>query len=253
MIDRATKLSAMLAASAALVLLGCGEQSFKTVAVDFTVDVSSAARPLGSGVAIVGNAFSLGATADHPDGDPVHGLNLHLRPDGKYFASAWLPSDQDVTYTVYMTNPYAPMLDAPGGSVAEVKHVDFTKAGTGGEGVTVTAFDVPQNIVKPCVDFTVTVPANTPAGDPVYMAGSDAQMGVWMPGKFFTMTSGNNSTYSAHLCFNVGQALEYKYLRSSGDFSKVEKNADGSERVNRTLTVTEDVSHGDTVEKWADL
>ncbi|HYV49687.1 MAG TPA: carbohydrate-binding module family 20 domain-containing protein [Myxococcaceae bacterium] len=257
---KAMKLAAALAASTAALLLGC-EPPSNTVSVDFTVDVSGVIRPQGSGVSIVGNAFSLGATADKPDGDPVHGLKLRQQPDGTWRASAWLPKLQPkdpahplpeelVTYAVYMSNPYAPEIASAGGS--PVSHtVDFTRAT--GESITVAAFDVPQNIVKPCVDFTVTVPANTPSGDPVYMGGDDDQLGQWNPSKFFTMTSDGAYTYSSHLCFDVGKELHYKYVRSFGDWSKVEKNADGSERPDRALTITEDVSHGDTVVKWADL
>jgi hypothetical protein len=247
------KLAMTVAALAAAFLTGCGETDSGTVAVDFAVDVSEVVRPAGSGVAIVGNYFSIGATADYPEGDPVHGLKLRQQEDGTYKGSAWLPSKEDVVYVVYMSNPYAPMIAMPGGAPVE-NHVDFTKAqsGTGeGEHVTVTHFDVPQNITKPCVTFNVYVPANTPSGDPVYIAGNDDLLGPWLPGKQPLAASGGN--YSVHLCFDQGKELQYKYVRSNGDWSKVEKNPDGSERNNRTLTVTEDVSRTDTVEKWADL
>src|SRR5207244_9674775 len=112
--------------------------------------------------------------------------------------------------------------------------------------------DVPQNLIKPCVSFSVYVPPNTPSGDPVYIAGNDDQMGPWLPGHL-ALGGGAGGLYTAHLCFDSGKELQYKYVRSNGVWTKVEKNADGTERNNRTLTVTEDVSRSDTVEKWADL
>lgn len=255
---RAMKLAMTLAASAAL-LMGCGSES-SVVAVDFTVNVSGVVRPGGSGVAIVGNYFSLGATADHPEGDPVHGLKLQLQADGTYQGSAWLPPPKEVVdpygdpepaivYTVYMSNPYAPEIDAAGG-LPLVHEVNF--ASPTGESVTVGAFDVPRNIIKPCVTFNLHVPANTPAGDPVYIAGEDDQLGPWLPGKQALADDGGG-VYSVHLCFDQGKVLKYKYVRSNGDWSKVEKTADGSERPDRLLTIVEDVTHVDTVEKWADL
>src|SRR5205814_8026575 len=162
-------------------------------------------------IAIVGDAFTLGATTDKPEGDPAHGLKLRLKEDGTYQGSAWLPSDQHVHYTVYMTNPFAPQIDTPGGLPA-VKEVDFTKAqsGTGeGEMVAVTMFDVPQNLIKPCVSFSVYVPPNTPSGDPVYIAGNDDQMGPWLPGHL-ALGGGAGGLYTAHLCFDSGKELQYK-------------------------------------------
>jgi hypothetical protein len=133
--------------------------------------------------------------------------------------------------------------------------VDFTNATPDSaaiESVKVDLFDVPRNIIKPCVTFNVAVPGNTPSGDPVYIAGNDDQLGPWLPGKQALHDDGGGS-YSVHLCFDQGKELQYKYVRSNGDWTKVEKNKDGSERDNRTITVTEDVSRADTVEKWADL
>lgn len=252
------KLAMMLAALAAALLTGCGETPSNIVAVDFLVDVSSVVRPAGSGVAIVGNYFSIGATAEQLAGDPVHGLKLSLQANGTYKGSAWLPKPKNpeapanaekVFYTVYMSNPYAPEI-ASAGAPPFTREVDFTNPA--GESVTVSVFDVPTNIIKPCVDFTVTVPTNTPSGDPVYIAGNDDLLGPWLPGKQ-ALTDDGGGYYSVHLCFDQGKELQYKYVRSNGDWSKVEKNLDGTERNNRTLTVTEDVSRADTVEKWADL
>jgi hypothetical protein len=252
MTHKTMKLAAAVAASAAALLMGC-EAPSSTVQVDFTVDVTGVVRPAGSGVSIVGNAFSLGATAEKPEGDPTRGLKLRLQPDGTWRGSAWVQKPDDpmkkVTYTVYMSNPFAPEIATAGGP--PVSHdVDFASAT--GESVAVAAFDVPQNIVKPCVDFTVYVPPGTPDGDPVYIAGNDDQLGPWTPGKQALEDNGDG-TYSVHLCFDSGKELQYKYVRSNGDWSKVEKNTDGTERANRTLTVTEDVSRNDTVEKWADI
>jgi len=257
MMHKAMKLAGVLAPAVAALLTGCGESS-SVVRVDFNVDVSGVVRPASSGVSIVGNALSLGATPAMPKGDPSKGLKLRLQPDGTYRGSAWLPKplnpmslkdDEKVIYTVYMSNPFAPEIASAGGPPVE-HQVDFTSET--GETLTVDAFDVPQNIIKPCVDFHVTVPAATPAGDPVYIAGSDDQLGPWLPGKQ-ALTKNADGTYQVHLCFDSGKELQYKYVRSSGNWDKVEKNPDGSERANRAITVTEDVSRNDTVEKWADI
>lgn len=257
MTNKAMKLAGVLASAAVALLMGCGESSSSVVRVDFAVDVSGVVRPASSGVSIVGNALSLGATPDKPDGDPIKGLRLSQQADGTWRGSAWLPrpanpaslkDSEKVVYTVYMNNPFAPEIAAAGGP--PVTHqVDFTNAS--GESITVAAFDVPQNIVKPCVDFHVAVPSGTPAGDAIYIAGNDDLLGPWSPGKQL-LTRNSDGTYQAHLCFDSGKELQYKYVRN-GTWSDVEKNADGSERANRTMTVTEDVSRNDTVEKWADI
>lgn len=257
MTNKAMKLAGALASAAVAMLAGCGESPSSVVRVDFAVDVSGVVRPASSGVSIVGNALSLGATADKPEGDPIKGLTLRQQADGTWRGSAWLPKpanpanlkdDEKVTYTVYMSNPFAPEIATAGGP--PVTHqVDFTS--TTGESIAVAAFDVPQNIVKPCVDFKVAVPSGTPSGDAIYIAGNDDQLGPWSPGKQL-LARNADGTYQAHLCFDSGKELQYKYVRNA-TWNDVEKNADGSERANRTMTVTEDVSRSDTVEKWADL
>ncbi|HVE83164.1 MAG TPA: carbohydrate-binding module family 20 domain-containing protein [Myxococcales bacterium] len=251
----------VLSAAGLAVAFACGEPEPSVVAVPFTVEIGNGVvRPSGSTVGVVGNHSSLGATADMPQGDPLKALKLRQTPDAKWVGAAWLPPGQQVDYVVYMLNPQAPELvtrtladggtePVPDGGVNK-RHVTWVDD-KANETPKVLAFDVPRNVVRPCINFTVTVPANTPAGDTIYMAGSDDQLGPWNPAKQ-ALTKNADGTYGVRLCFDQGKALDYKYVRN-GDWAYVEKNADGTERANRTLTVTETVPHADTVLKWADL
>jgi glycosidase len=101
------------------------------------------------------------------------------------------------------------------------------------------------------VTFTVRLPANTPAGDTVFIAG-DFQ--GWNPGAT-PMTKVDSTTWSISLPFTEGDPPQYKYTR--GTWEAVEKDAACGEIANRTF----DVAYGedgtqqveDTVEKWRDV
>ncbi len=101
------------------------------------------------------------------------------------------------------------------------------------------------------VTITATVPAYTPPGDTVYIAG-DFQ--GWDPGKT-PMQRVDAVTWQITLDFDEGQAVQYKFTRGSWD--AVEKDSGCGEIPNRELTV----SYGDDgtqavdgqVAKWRDL
>ncbi len=86
------------------------------------------------------------------------------------------------------------------------------------------------------VTYNVTVPEGTPA---CYIAG---EMNSWT---FTEMTMVDATHYTITLNYAT-KAHKYKYT-CGPDWKYVEKNADGSERADRTWT------EADVVEKWADL
>jgi glycosidase len=101
------------------------------------------------------------------------------------------------------------------------------------------------------VIFTVRLPASTPAGDTIFIAG-DFQ--GWIPGGT-PMTKVDATTWTISLPFTEGEPPQYKYTR--GTWEEVEKDAGCAEIPNRTF----DVAYGadgtqqvaDTVEKWRDV
>ena len=88
--------------------------------------------------------------------------------------------------------------------------------------------DAKKRIVQ--VTFQVTVPADTPPTDTLYIAG-DFQ--GWAPGQT-PMTRVDASTWTITLPFEDGTSIQYKYTRGSWD--AVEKDAGCGEIPNRTLT-----------------
>ncbi len=101
------------------------------------------------------------------------------------------------------------------------------------------------------VTFQVTVPADTPPTDTLYIAG-DFQ--GWAPGDT-PMTRVDASTWAITIPFEDGTAIQYKYTRGSWD--AVEKDDGCGEIPNRTLTVDFSVSKDqvvdDPVSKWRDV
>lgn len=101
------------------------------------------------------------------------------------------------------------------------------------------------------VTFTVRLPASTPPGDTVFIAG-DFQ--GWNPGGT-PMTKVDPATWSITVPFIEGEPPQYKYTR--GTWEAVEKDAACGEIANRTFDVafgadgTQQVQ--DTVEKWRDV
>ena len=78
-----------------------------------------------------------------------------------------------------------------------------------------------------------SVPANTPAGDDIYIASN---FNGWDPGDTnYILSDNGNGTYQITFSPSVG-VLEYKFTR--GAWSSVEGNAQGNTIANRTLSYT---------------
>jgi glycosidase len=101
------------------------------------------------------------------------------------------------------------------------------------------------------VTFVVTVPANTPAADTLFIAG-DFQ--GWDPGAT-PMTRVDGKTWSITLPFTEGDKPQYKFTR--GSWEAVEKDATCGEIPNRTVSVTYGSEGAQevpgTVETWRDI
>ena len=97
--------------------------------------------------------------------------------------------------------------------------------------------------------FEVALPANTPAGDTIYVAGSFESQD-WMPDAYPMTRSGN--TARIEITLRQGQELQYKYTR--GSWMSVEVLNDCGERDNRNVLVTcAAAERSDTVAAWQDI
>jgi hypothetical protein len=101
------------------------------------------------------------------------------------------------------------------------------------------------------VTFNVTVPAYTPPGDTVYIAGG---FQGWDPGAT-PMSAAGGTLWTITLDFAEGEIPEFKFTRGSWD--AVEKDAGCGEIPNRTTTVVYGAEGAQlveaTVEKWRDI
>ena len=97
------------------------------------------------------------------------------------------------------------------------------------------------------ITFDVTLSANTPASDTIYVAGNFQN---WDPGA--TPLTRDSATH-AHgtITTTQGNALEFKFTR--GDWARGEKAADCSELANRTATADASKTVACTVANWADI
>ena len=99
------------------------------------------------------------------------------------------------------------------------------------------------------VHFLVHVPADTLASDSIFVAGSLTSVGGWKADGL-KLVRQIDGTYAADIDLDSGQTLEFKITR--GSWANVEKNADGSERVNRLATIDPSTKQIEiTVECWA--
>src|SRR5205085_12233090 len=97
------------------------------------------------------------------------------------------------------------------------------------------------------VAFDVTLPANTPDGDTIYVAGNFQN---WDPGAI-PLTRDSATHAHGTIATTEGNALEFKFTR--GDWGRVEKAIDCSEIPNRTATATNNRTITVTVANWADI
>jgi predicted alpha/beta superfamily hydrolase len=106
----------------------------------------------------------------------------------------------------------------------------------------------PDAATRADVTFLVTVPADTPAGSKVHIAGN---FQGWDPGSAaHELTRQADGRYAITLSFDIGASLAYKLTRGSWDF--VEKGPNGEEIADRTLTVEATGVEELTVARWAD-
>lgn len=97
--------------------------------------------------------------------------------------------------------------------------------------------------------IVVRVPADTPAGDDVYVAGSLPAVGAWKADGL-KLARQADGTHAADISVDAGQTLAFKITR--GTWATVEKAADGQDRPDRTLTADAAVKAVDvTVARWA--
>ncbi len=100
--------------------------------------------------------------------------------------------------------------------------------------LTVSHWDFPEQEGKPRLTFVVHVPANTPSGQPLYLTGSDPELGAWsLPG--LPMGKRADGTWVARADLSAGSTVQYKV--TGGDWGSMERSADGKFTPNRTLDV----------------
>ena len=97
--------------------------------------------------------------------------------------------------------------------------------------------------------LNVTVPANTPPADTIYVAG-DFQ--GWNPGSpAYALSPQPNQTWQIVLTLPDNTPIQFKFTR--GDWSRVEKGPSGEEIANRTHTPVGTQTLNLTVANWADI
>ena len=95
----------------------------------------------------------------------------------------------------------------------------------------------------------VQVPAGTPAADTVFIAASAPHLGTWdADGR--PLKRGGDGVWELSVPIEAGVPLDYKITR--GSWETVEKQADGSEQPNRSLTLDAEETVEFTVARWAD-
>jgi alpha-glucosidase len=158
--------------------------------------------------------------------DPVPGASYQVfrRPaDGVYGAPiATVPTG---------TTSYAD------GTVAvDTTYAYVVRAVVGGR-VSIPSNEVVQHTTPQLVQVTwrVRVPANTPAGDTVYVPGSLPELGPWDPGKV-AMTRVGPDIWETTLPVLEGTTVQYKYTR--GSWERVEHWGEITGTTNRSVTVT---------------
>jgi predicted alpha/beta superfamily hydrolase len=113
-----------------------------------------------------------------------------------------------------------------------------------------------QGSVRPAaaqagVTLRVTVPASTPAGDTVFVAGTFQQPTPWQPrDPAYALTRQPDGRWTITLDLPAG-THQFKFTR--GGWGRVEKGPNGEEISNRSLTVSGPATHDFAVATWADL
>lgn len=98
------------------------------------------------------------------------------------------------------------------------------------------------------VNWRVTVPADTPPGSKLFIAGSIDEFGPWQPNAF-ELTPVADGKYEGGLELPVGTRIEYKVTR--GSWTTVEKSSQGAEIRNRFVTIDGPQTIEISVANWA--
>lgn len=108
--------------------------------------------------------------------------------------------------------------------------------------------------VEITLTFNVTVPEGTPADADIRIVGNADIFGGWNPKFGAQMTKVDDTHYTfTTTALDIGTTVQYKYVKLSaaGDWSGVEKDADGKEISDRGHTVTGIETFDEVVLKWA--
>jgi len=103
--------------------------------------------------------------------------------------------------------------------------------------VSIPSNEVVQHTTPQLVQVTwrVRVPANTPAGDTVYLPGSLPELGPWDPGKV-AMTEVEPDVWETTLSVLEGTTVQYKYTR--GSWETVESWGEITGSTNRSVRIS---------------
>jgi predicted alpha/beta superfamily hydrolase len=99
------------------------------------------------------------------------------------------------------------------------------------------------------VEFVVTTKQPVAKEDVLYLAGNTDSLGNWQPNGS-ALTRKTDTSFEGAVELTIGQAIEFKVTR--GTWETVEKDADGEELSNRTVTIKQGEEIVVEVEAWAD-
>ncbi len=98
------------------------------------------------------------------------------------------------------------------------------------------------------VEFRVSVPAGTPKDSAIYLSGNLPALGHWRADGV-KLKRHENGRFHTTVSLPEGSAAEYKVTR--GSWATVEKNTEGAEIANRTLSVSVPTTVEIEVARWA--
>lgn len=166
---------------------------------------------------------------------------------GSMVTLAWDPVP-GASYQVFRRSPDGvygtPVATVPAGTtswvddtvVVDTTYVYMVRAVVAGR-VSIPSNEVTQHTTPQPVRVTwrVRVPANTPAGDTIYLPGSLPELGPWDPGKV-AMTEVEPGIWETTLSVLEGTVVQYKYTR--GSWEKVEYWGEITGTTNRSVAIT---------------
>ena len=100
------------------------------------------------------------------------------------------------------------------------------------------------------VTFNVAAPANTPAGQTLYISGSVPALGNW-DAAGVPLVRGDDGKYHATVP-ELLNSMEYRFKVNRGTWGTVETDADGKEIANHTFTANKDGKVDVTIAGWID-